>query len=695
MEYNEQEFKRRANMRTLFMWTLINVILTVLYIIEVIKGGRDIPYLAIFLTICWVPHLTGVLVLKLKGRSTSLYCDVVSIGYGLLFLFVLMTTKTAVTYGYIFPVASLLVLYKKRQVLIRWGILNVLILIAYVVKTAMTTGLTEHSITDAEIQIGVTVLCYVAYDFAINHISKTEKAMLGSVQANLDRVVQTICQVKGASHSIVDGVTVVTELSEENKESADIVVKSMEQLTENNSILHEKTVSSLDMTNKINQQVENVAELVQEMVALTEESVTHATTSSAQLADVVQSTNEMAALSSEVEQILLEFRNDFDMVKAETGTIEKISGQTNLLALNASIEAARAGEAGKGFAVVADEIRDLSTGTKTSSSSIMNALAHLESTADRMTASITRTLQLIHTTLDKITEVNTSVTQITTDATKLGNNVQVIDSAMHEVELSNRNMVDNMNQVGNVMEKMTTSITEADENTRTMRSKYAETTSNVMLISSVVGQLIEELGDGGFMSTEDIKAGMYLTLEETIDSVKKEYRQQVLSVEENIITVKNLYGSFAISKNAIYNLTAIVDNGIYHWNDIQVTEDKDGAIYLKTEGNPKVVNRRKYKRLPLNNRCTVFLGAGEQPISGRMINISAGGFAFSTTSEALQNARGSKLRLGIDYFEPLENTLLDASVIRVTDNNGSYIVGCRMLDDNMDIFRYVEKHSIL
>ena len=44
-----------------------------------------------------------------------------------------------------------------------------------------------------------------------------------------------------------------------------------------------------------------------------------------------------ALISAEVENILTTFRDEFEMVKNETGTIDNISNQTNLLALNASI----------------------------------------------------------------------------------------------------------------------------------------------------------------------------------------------------------------------------------------------------------------------------------------------------------------------------------------------------------------------
>ena len=235
---------------------------------------------------------------------------------------------------------------------------------------------------------------------------ESDGALTGSIESELAQVVQTVEQVKDASNSIVDGVTVVRELADENKQGANNVVKDMGTLAKNNGILNDKTVSSIEMTKVIDTQVKDVSDLMEEFSKLIEKSVEHADLSADELTEVVEITNRMSALSSKIETILETFKKEFENVKQETSTIEGITSQTNLLALNASIEAARAGEAGKGFAVVADQIRSLSSGTQDSSNSIMEALSHLEATSDEMLQSITETVELIQLNIEKVSTVN-------------------------------------------------------------------------------------------------------------------------------------------------------------------------------------------------------------------------------------------------------------------------------------------------
>lgn len=697
MEYSESYFRKSANKKAMIVWSIIAVILTVAYVIEWRKGGRTTPYTIAFVIICWVPVILSFVFIKIKGWETKWCKETIAIGYGIFYAFVAFTGFSPLTFMYVFPVASMLLLYKDRALLIRISILNFLLVLARMIYDIVNTGLSAEDVTAYEMVFALVILIYVGYVLSINHLKQSDGAMLGSVQAHLDRVVMTVQQVKTASTSIVDGMTVVRELSDENKESAEMVVANMESLTGNNEVLLARTDSSMQMTDKINTQVQNVAGLIQEMVALMEQSVGKAKMSSEQLTDVVSSTNEMAQLSGEVEKILGEFKEEFDMVKEETGTIAKITNQTNLLALNASIEAARAGEAGKGFAVVADEIRNLSDGTRTSSSSIMDALAHLEETSDKMTESITKTLELIQTTLEKILTVNESVQSITEDTIKLGDNVQVIDSAMGEVEESNKNMVENMNQVNEIVETMTNNIAIADDTTRVMRSKYAETSSNVLTIEKVVSQLIEELGEGGFMGVDDLKNGMYITvINLEPDDKDNEYKGTIDAVEKdgNIIVseLKNTSHSLECAKSQKYEIQVVVDNGVYGWNDVKIVRMKDESYKLTVHSNPKVLNRRKYKRMPLSNKCLIKLATLKDSLSGRMINISANGFAIETTAIEIAETKGRRISITIDDFPLLEGKEIDGHIIRITNNSGRYIVGCRMLDDDKDIYQFVENN---
>ena len=573
--------------------------------------------------------------------------------------------------------------------------MNLFDVVVTFIKDWLTTGFTHDDIVSYEIMFGCVILVYLSYTWAIKHLAESDGAMLDAVKGNLERVVHSIEKVKVASNSIVDGMNVVRELSDENQEGATDVVRNMESLISNNEVLNERTQSSILATDKISEQVENVATLIKEMVQLMEQSVENAKTSSGQLSEVVQCTNAMANLSKEVEENLKEFSTEFTMVKEETGTIEEINSQTNLLALNASIEAARAGEAGKGFAVVAEEIRKLSEETQVSSGSIRSALQKLEQTSDRMTKSITETLQLVATNLENVMIVDKSVNSITTDSIQLGENIRIVNDAMGEVEDSNQNMVDNMNQVNEVVELMTQNISVADETVKVMRSKYDETSSNIILIEGTVGTLIEDLGSGGFMGKEDLKVGMYLSVYEEGAMPKKEYKGIISNVDEKgalqVDSLKCEGEELSYDRKQKYMVQIIVDNNVYGWDDTEVVY-RDSKYSIAVNGNPKVVNRRKYPRMPLKAACEIRLSGSDHVCEGQMLNISANGYAIQTQDKAILDTKDTLITVHTKGFTFLEDMPLRGHVIRITDNEGTYIVGCRMLEDNKAIYDYVNQN---
>ena len=532
---------------------------------------------------------------------------------------------------------------------------------------------------------------------SIKHLHESDGALTASIEANLARVVETVEKVKSASNSIVDGVTVVRELAEENKMGASNVVKDMNELSHNNDILNDKTMSSMEMTTVIDTQVKNVADLMEQVVELIDASVSHANISSEELKEVVETTSKMAELSSEVEKILVDFKEEFQNVKQETSTIEGITNKTNLLALNASIEAARAGEAGRGFAVVADEIRDLSSGTQNSSSRIMSALAHLEETSEKMLEAISETVNLIQINITKVENVNRSVSDITNDTTSLGKNIKVVDDAVKEVETSNKTLVDNMHQVCEVMEIMTGSIGEAEETTKEMLSKYEESANSALNIENVVGNLMEELGVGGFMGIDDICVGMKVSvaLKDGAGNKYGESTGDVANIVENNIFVNLSESGLLKDSKSICELRIVVNNALYHWETvvIQATSSADAGNYkLIIDSNPKVYNRRKYPRMPLTNSCTIYVKEIDKTYAGKMVNISANGMAFAVRDDMFADAKGKNVAVAIANFDVVDNKVLEGCIIRSSNNAGEYIVGCRMPEDNEAIRVYVSNN---
>ena len=688
MDYNENEFKAKANIKARRIWLVFALLLSANYGTDVSQGGYPSTNFIIFLILCWVPFFAGDLLLRIRGKADDRYRYALVVGYGIFYTFLICTTDSPIAFTYILPVVSLLVLYKDRKFMVGCAIANIASVIVSVIYHLVVLG--QNTATDQknyQLQIACLLLCYIGYIMSIRHLIESDGALTNSIKADLKRVVTTVEQVKTASNTIMDGITVVRELATENKHGSDIVVDGMNKLTDHNGQLQSRTASSQEMTGDINSQVQNVASMINDMVSLTAESGKHAKTSSVDLESLVQTAGTMADLSNEVEHILDAFKAEFETVKQETGTIDSISSQTNLLALNASIEAARAGEAGKGFSVVAEQIRKLSTETKDSSGQISEALSRLDEISGKMTSSIEETLKLIQVTLEKVTQTGENVNKITQDSSLLGEHIQTIDSAMKEVESSNRQLVENMEQVSSIVETMTTCISDSDET-----SKYEESASNINNIENVIQELMCELGIGGFMGLDDIHAGMKAKVILPKHLERMEYHGEVRSVAENSISLI-LSDNPQLNGSETCKVQVTVDNVLYCWDQAQIQADTASgshAYVLQLSARPEIKNRRKYPRADVSNPCTITLKDSDTTFSGQLDNISANGFAFLIRDPFFMDHKHADVAIDIQNFALSDQSHLEGHVIRCSDDEGVYIVGCQMPEDNYAIRNYVD-----
>lgn len=693
MTYDENVFKEKANRKARKIWIVFAVLLSANYGSDASGGLYPTTSYLIFLALCWLPLIFGEVLLRVKGWATELYRYDLVIGYGIFYTFVICTTASPIAFTYILPVTSLLVLYKNRKFMINCGIANALIIVGAAVYRYMLGFNSASDMKNYQLQLSCIILCYICYVMSIRHLNESDGAMTDSIRADLHRVVTTVEQVKSSSNIILDGITVVRELASENKHGSDIVMLGMNELTDNNNMLQDRTTSSTQMTSDIRAQVENVVTLIGEMVTLVEKTQSHSGVSAEDLKSLVNTATTMSQLSTELENVLENFRQEFEMVKQETGTIEKITNQTNLLALNASIEAARAGEAGKGFAVVADQIRTLSTETHASSEQIRDALSRLDATSAKMTSSIEETLKLIQITLEKVTQTGDNVNQIASDSVQLGNHIQVVDNAIKEVENSNTQLVSNMEQVSNIVDTITTCITHSSRTSERMLSKYQETADNINTIEDVMENMMCDLGIGGFMGIEDVKPGMKIDLQLVGQEDAQYLGELIEQIPEGLLV--SCQKKLPISGAASCMLQVTAGNILYCWDKAAISpapESGEHAFKITITTRPRINNRRKYPRMDLNNTCTIKFKNSDTEYAATMENISANGFAFLATDKIFTQSKNAEIIITIHDFALPNHNELEGRIIRCSDDNGLYIVGCQMPEDNFYILEYVENN---
>ena len=693
MTYDENVFKEKANRKARKIWIVFAVLLSANYGSDASGGLYPTTSYLIFLALCWLPLIFGEVLLRVKGWATELYRYDLVIGYGIFYTFVICTTASPIAFTYILPVTSLLVLYKNRKFMINCGIVNSLIIVGAAVYRYMLGFNSASDMKNYQLQLSCIILCYICYVMSIRHLNESDGAMTDSIKADLHRVVTTVEQVKTSSNTILDGITVVRELASENKHGSDMVMLGMNELTDNNHMMQDRTTSSTQMTSDIRAQVENVVALISEMVSLVGKTESHSSVSAKDLQSLVSTATTMSELSTELENVLQNFQQEFGMVKQETGTIEKITNQTNLLALNASIEAARAGEAGKGFAVVADQIRTLSTETHASSGQIREALSRLDATSAKMTASIEETLKLIQVTLEKVTHTGENVNQIASDSAQLGRHIQVVDNAIKEVESSNTQLVSNMEQVSNIVETITGCIAHSSQTSERMLSKYEETASNINTIEDVMENMMCDLGIGGFMGIEDIQPGMKIDLKVAGQGDTEYLGELIEQIPEGLLV--SCQKELALTDTASCTLQITAGNILYCWDKAVISpapEKGAHAFKIIINTRPRINNRRKYLRMDLNNACTIKFKNSDTEYAATMDNISANGFAFLATDNIFTQSKNASITVTIHDFALPDHNVLEGRIIRCSDDNGLFIVGCQMPEDNFYILEYVEKN---
>ncbi|MBE0492500.1 MAG: methyl-accepting chemotaxis protein [Sulfurospirillum sp.] len=282
----------------------------------------------------------------------------------------------------------------------------------------------------------------------------------------------------------------------------DMTVAAKHISSENTSIAHELSATSLE----VGRSVENSTQTIQDIVSNLEQRaqkdsqifeetkqskndlelatnlLSEASESILKLAENVKTNSVQGVeLAARIKQLSL----DAEQVKEVLVVIGDIADQTNLLALNAAIEAARAGEHGRGFAVVADEVRKLAERTQKS-------LAEINATINIIVQAIVNSSDEMSTNAQQIVSINDEATLVEHKISLLSETMHkanaMADKSVHsymEQEKEKEQMLQRISQVNKIASQNARSVEEIasasghlESMAETLNNKLAEFTTN-------------------------------------------------------------------------------------------------------------------------------------------------------------------------------------------------------------------------
>ena len=419
---------------------IMNFVLVAAYLLEVLKGARDIVSYSIIAALCIVPSILAAIVFLRKREATSIRY-IMGIGFSLLYGYIMFTTVSDVPFCYIIVAFVMFLVYVDFKFLVILGTYAFIINIARVVMIAMQGQLTGDKLTNAEISIACISLTFAFALMAIRKMDKInqaniDKADLGKDQA--DTLLQTTLDVASSMTENINDAMGETEVL---KETIDATQQEMERLADEVNVSAQAIDIQKQSSEKINAHIQNVEASV---YSITDE-VTNAEDNLNTGNEVMKALLEQVQISEKSNELVAQKMAGLKECAAKMQDIMSLIGsvanQTGLLSLNASIEAARAGEAGRGFAVVAGEISNLSSQTNSATSEINTLIEDIVASVGEVNEAMDTLLecsrlqnQYVDTTAGSFEKIHGSTQNIVEQVANLRSTVEIVMEENKQVE---------------------------------------------------------------------------------------------------------------------------------------------------------------------------------------------------------------------------------------------------------------------
>lgn len=418
---------------------IMNVVIALAYVIELMKGTRELGSYLIVLALCVLPCALAIGMYFRKKDSMAVRY-VFATGFALLYGYVMFTTTTGMAFSYVIVAFVILMVFMDVKLLAALDGCAMLINIALIIKKVKDGTFSGTEVTDAEIILACLFLTGLFTALALRKINRINQANIDRAEIERQQAEGILRNTLEVAASMTENIKASVEEAEGLKEAIGETQRAMEVLTDGAEEGVSAIATQKQSTETINEHVEQIDAAVQSIVVevdSAEENLNKGNEVMKELLHQVQVSGESGTAATEKME---ELKVNADKMQTIMGLISDIANQTGLLSLNASIEAARAGEAGRGFSVVATEISKLSSQTNEATGEINTLIAGIVTSIEAVTESMERLLEssrlqnrYVDETAENFEKIHNSTQGIFTQVSQLKETVDIVTEANAQV----------------------------------------------------------------------------------------------------------------------------------------------------------------------------------------------------------------------------------------------------------------------
>lgn len=444
----------RINKIVILCHGVVDGVITLAYMLEMIKGNRTPLYFAVIAVLAMAPILIEAGLYK-KNNDSLLIKRIMAWCYAALYIFAIFTTNSLMTFTYIIPMLLVITLYSDQKFCLKIGIGVVLVNIADVAYKAATAGYAKEVIPDIEIRLFLTLLvCVFVYltTHAAKQINEDKRKELEGEKEKIEHLLADVMRLSG---ELSEGIELVDNHMNMLDGSAGEMGTAMEEVSSGTMETAESVQNQLVRTEEIQRLIDNVREIGQHIM----EGMEHA---SAEVGAGLSNMNELAAQASRskeanatVVKLMNVLQEQADKMHEIVTLITSVANRTGMLALNASIEAARAGDAGRGFAVVAKQVTELSEQTKQAADNITGLIQTVVGELGQVAEAVMVLDENTRAQDEKTGALSKSLQSINDMTDSIAAKTQGMEKMISELAEANGDIVQNIQTISAVTEEVT------------------------------------------------------------------------------------------------------------------------------------------------------------------------------------------------------------------------------------------------